>query len=190
MGITHTSLERINRYLKPQDHILILGCQNLYDSENYGEIAHLYFEANGYTVRSLDILGCQCSEALDLRNDLKFSPVYNTILQHGTVEHVDGSLYQPFKNIHNACKAVGVMIHENPARDNWPGHGYHYFHLLFYTELAEACGYEILELTEEFAMGNTVDGKNISTVLKKTNDNDFISEEIFNEIYAKHICSK
>lgn len=189
MGITQLSLDRINRHITKPGKLLILGCQNLYNMEHYGQIAHPYFQNLGYKVRSIDILGCQGSVIADLRSDLKFRPEFDYIFQHGTVEHVDGSLYQPFKNIHDACKPGGLMIHENPKTGNWPKHGYHYFTEGFYTVLAKACGYEILELTSEASMGNDVDGWNVSCVMRK-GEGEFISEEQFNKIYQKHIKSE
>ena len=191
MGITQISLDRIGKYLKPNVKILILGCQNLYDNEHYGQIAHQYFEECGYQVRSWDITGCQGSETVDLRDKLNDPERFDLILQHGTVEHIDGGLYQPFKNIHDLCPVDGVIIHENPMKNNWPGHGYHYFTKDFYRELANLNGvqYFIEELTEEAAMGNTVDGCNVSCVLRKLN-NMFCTEEQFNKIYADHIFSK
>jgi len=190
MGITSISLARIHRHIKTTGKLLILGCQNLYDNEHYGEIAHPYFESLGFDVRSWDLLGCQGSETIDLRENLHLIPVYDFIYQHGTIEHIDGSLYQPLKNIHEASKVGYLMIHENPKKDNWPLHGQHYFTEDFYTALAKACDYEILELTSEASMSNYVDGWNVSVVLKKTTDNEFIDEQSFNEIYAKHIFSK
>jgi hypothetical protein len=170
MGITQLSLDRINRHLQPKSKMLIIGCQNLYNADNYMEIAHPYFESLGHTVRSIDILGCNGSEVADLREDLKLSPIYDIVNDCGSKEHVDGNLYQPFKNLHEACKVGGIMIHENPMTGNWPGHGQHYFTQKFYEQIAKDCDYEILELTEESAMGNDVDGWNVSCVLLKTSD--------------------
>lgn len=190
MGITALSLVRINKYLEPNSKILIIGCQNIYSADNYGEVAHQYFERLGYSVRSLDILGCQGSEQLDLRDDLHFSPEYDIVNDCGSKEHIDGSLYQPFKNIHEACAPSGIMIHENPRYGHWPEHGQHYFSMEFYEALATACQYEINELCEEPAMGNAVSGMNVSCVLAKWNELPFISEDVFNEIYAEHIFPK
>lgn len=190
MGITSLSLIRINKYIKPNDKLLIIGCQNLYSAENYGQVAHQYFERLGYSVRSLDILGCQGSEQLDLRQDLHFFPEYDIVNDCGSKEHIDGSLYQPFKNIHEACNIGGVMIHENPESNSWPLHGQHYFTTGFYFHFGLACKYELLETTREAAMGNEVDGWNVSAVLMKLTDSPFISEDQFNEIYAKFIFPK
>ncbi len=127
---------------------------------------------------------------MDLRDDLHFEPIYDQVWNHGTAEHIDGSLYQPFKNFHEACKVGGFMIHENPMTGNWPGHGQHYFTQKFYVEFAKACNYELVEVCSEAAMGNTTDGWNVCAVLKKLPESVFISEEDFNKLYSKHIKSK
>jgi hypothetical protein len=189
MGITSLSLDRVNRYLKPNDSILIIGCQNLYNAENYGQVAHTFFEKAGHTVRSLDILGCQGSEQLDLREDLKFSPDFDMVTDFGSKEHIDGGLYQPFKNMHDACRIGGVMIHENPRYGHWPLHGQHYFSEEFYIELATQCRYQILELCEEGAMSNWTTGVNVCCVLIKQEEK-FIEKEEFDLIYNMYIKSE
>lgn len=182
MGITRLSLNRIENYITKKGKMLILGCQNLYDSEHYGEIAHGYFEKQGFVVSSWDICGCNGSEIKDLREPISSKIKFESILNHGTTEHIDGSLYEGFKNIHNLCKKDGLMIHENPKTGNWPKHGYHYMTQEFYVKLAELAGYELLEVTEEAAMGNDVDGWNVCAVLKKTTSDKFITEEEFNTL--------
>lgn len=182
MGITSTSLQRIDRYIKPNSNILIVGCQNIYSAENYGEIAQDYFRELGHTVKSIDIYACNGAEVADLREDLKFGAIYDLVLQHGTVEHVDGALYWPFKNIHEACKVGGIMIHENPETKSWPNHGQHYFDLDFYLEFCKLCNYELLENTREAAMSNTVDGWNISAVIRKIGNSKFPTEDEFNKL--------
>lgn len=190
MGITALSLERINKHLQPNSNILIIGCQNLYNAENYGQIAANYFRALGHTVKDIDIYECNGCQIADLREDWQATPTFDLVLQHGTIEHIDGGLYQPLLNMHNSCKVDGFMIHENPKTNNWPGHGQHYFTKDFWSALADACIYEVHELTEEPAMGNEVDGWNVCCVLRKSPDSKFISEDQFNEIYKKHIKSK
>lgn len=190
MGITALSLDRINKYLQPNSNILIIGCQNLYNADNYGEIAANYFRELGHTVNDIDIYECNGCQIADLRDDWKAVAEFDLVLQHGTIEHIDGGLYQPFKNIHESCKAKGIMIHENPKTRNWPKHGQHYFTEEFYSQLAYESDYRILELTEEAAMGNVTDGWNISCVLYKIHDSDFMTEEEFNVIYNLYIKSK
>jgi hypothetical protein len=190
MGITSLSLQRINRYIHPNSKILLIGCQNIFSPENYGEIAQDYFRSLGHTVKSIDVYECNGADVMDLRDELHFERIYNLVLQHGTVEHVNGSLYWPFRNMHEACEDDGIMIHENPKKGNWPDHGEHYFTKDFYFQLANWCGYGIMEIDEEPAMGNIIDGWNVSCVLKKGIHMEFLSEDRFNEIYAKYIFAK
>lgn len=188
MGITQQSLNRLSPYLQSGVKMLELGAQNLYDNKHYNWIAKDYFELLGIEHISIDIIEHQKCIYTDLREPFDLGE-FDIVTNFGTCEHIDGSLYIPFKNIHNACKPGGIMIHENPATGHWPGHGQHYFTMGFYTAIAKTCGYVIEDLCEEFAMGNTLDGKNICCVLRK-GDNDFITEEQFNEVYKQHIKSK
>lgn len=190
MGITSLSLKRLQPFIRPHARMLELGAQNLYDQEHYGWIAKDYFESIPIQHISVDIIKHQKCVKCDLRELHPFNKGNDIVTNFGTTEHIDGSLYIPFVNIHNACKLGGVMIHENPKTGNWPRHGQHYFTQDFYTALAFAAGYKILELTEEPAMGNTVDGWNICAVLQKAFDGDFMSEDQFNLIYTQFIKSK
>lgn len=178
MGITRLSLDRIDRHVKEKGKMLILGCQNLYNSENYYDVAHPYFENLGFSVRSWDITGCQGSEIVDLREDLELRAEYDYITDFGTCEHINGSLYQPYKNIHEGTVIGGIIIHENPRFGHWDGHGQHYFTQKFYEQLCSDCDYELLEVGEEPAMGNSETGMNIYSVIRKVGDK-FCTEEQF-----------
>lgn len=185
MGITGFSLNMIRKYggeLSGIRHLLV-GCQNLYDNDHYGEIAEGYYQSLGQDVISIDIIGCNNSIVHDLREPLPMNP-FDFISQHGTLEHVESrkGFYLSFKHLHDALKTEGIIIHENPKTGNWPGHGNHYLVMDFYTQLASISGYDILTIGEHFAMGNTTDGCNIYCVMKKTEDVPFISEDKFNEL--------
>jgi len=169
--------------------MLELGAQNLYDIEHYGWIAKDYFEAISIEHISVDIIEHQKCVYGDLR-ELQPYGGFDIVTNEGTLEHIDGSLYIPFKNIHNACVIDGIMIHENPMTGNWPGHGQHYFTNDFYVMLSTFMEYEILENKQEPAMGNITDGWNVSAVLRKVIDKPFIEEETFNQIYNEYIFSK
>lgn len=173
--------------LVPGKSMLQLGCQNIYTEENNGTLAHPYFEGLGLFVKTIDITGCQGAEVMDLREPLTIGE-FDIITDYGTSEHVDGSYCQVHRNIHNACKVNGLIIHENPKTGHWPGHGCNYVDMDFYRLLAETNGYEILELTEEYAMGNVTYGCNIAVVLRKVNNNPFISKKRFKSI--GHVFAK
>lgn len=194
MGITKMSLDRLEKFkcVEPGTVMLELGAQNLYDVEHYSWVAKHYFQDCDVYHTSIDIIEHQEAIKCDLREPFNndFIEAFGVVTNFGTLEHVDGSIYQPLRNIHDACWVDGIMIHENPKTGNWPLHCPHYFTTGFWKELARICEYEILEITEEAAMGNFESGWNICAVLRKTLDSMFISEEDFNKIYKKHIKNK
>jgi hypothetical protein len=187
MGITTLSIKRIQPYLNKGVSMLQIGCQNLYFEPYYGHVAHNHFVKQGIDVRTVDITGCQGSEVFDLR-ELHDLGQFDIVTDFGSGEHVDGNFYNFHRNIHNATKLGGIIIHENPKTGNWPEHGCNYVDMEFYILLAEEAGYEVIELTEEAAMGNTIDGWNVSVVLRKVDDMEFISEKQFKQI--GHVFSK
>jgi len=191
MGITKQSLDRVNIYTFKGAKMMELGAQCLYtrqynstDGEKHW--AKDYFTNKGIKHTSIDLVidgawsdGGRAEKA-DLRKPLKYKD-FDIVTNFGTTEHVEGdrgSLYKAFKNIHNMCKVGGVMIHENPKTGNWQGHGVHYMTTGFYGGLCSITGYELLELKEEAAMGNTKSGWNVCAVLRKTS-NEFCSKEDF-----------
>lgn len=191
MGVTSLSLNRLQPYIKPCIKMLELGAQNIYSAEDYGIVAKHYFITQGIEHHSIDIAPHQGALAADLREDLNFNGDYDLVTNFGTIEHCEcDTLYQVIKNIHEACAINGVMVHENPKKGNWPGHGYHYFTKAFWAAIANECGYELLDLTEEPAMGNDVDGWNVCAVLRKKDAGNFIGKTKFNNIYKKHIYDK
>lgn len=185
MGITNYSLERMNRYecLNSSVKMLELGCQNIYaqgydpTTTSLQEFAHRF----GVHIQSWDILGCQNSKVVDLRKpiDEEYHCMFDVVTDFGTTEHVDGNYYQARKNIHDACRVGGLMIHENPMTGHWIGHGGNYLNTNFYQQMAEHNQYQILELGVEYAMGNITDGGNVYCVLRKIFDIPFVNAEVF-----------
>jgi len=192
MGITTKSLDRLKKNngvgaLKMCE----LGAQNLYtDDDWYGRVAKEYFELHGVEHNSYDIEIYQGCEFMDLREPIPSNLVgiYDVVTDYGTTEHVDGNYYQACKNIHDLCKVGGLIFRETPKTGHWINHGYplslarNYVDMIFYEKLAEMCGYEIVELEEEFAMGNYTDGCNICVCLKKVKESKFISKKQFNTL--------
>ena len=191
MGITNKSIDRLKRFdcIKPLI-MCELGAQNLYTNDSwYGKVAKDYFVQHGVTHDSYDIIVHQGCEYMDLRVTIPKSlkNKYDVVTDFGTSEHIDGNYYQGNKNIHDLCKVGGLIIRENPKTGHWIGHGNNYVNMDFYKVLAEMCDYEILELTEEFAMGNTTDGGNVSVVLRKNSAKPFPTKKAFGE--AKYFSS-
>lgn len=197
MGITTDSLQRMGRFglLQKGVRMLVCGCQNIYDHSfqgvTYGMIAQDYFDARDMEVVTIDITGCNNSHVVDLRDvdalyEFTKDGLFDAIVNHGTFEHIEGitGFYQAYKNVHDACKNGGIMIHETPKTGHWIGHGNHYTTEEFYKVLSEKMGYKILDLQEHFAMGNITDGGLINCVLQKTEETkeEFISPEEFLEL--------
>jgi len=189
MGITHLSIQRLEKFdcFKPLK-MCELGAQNIYIAGDwYGKIAKEYFEQFGVEHDSYDIQVHQGCEFIDLREPLSknLKGKYDVVTDYGTTEHVKGNYYMANKNIHDLVKVNGLMIRENPKTGHWPNHcltyDCNYIDKQFYIDLAKYNGYEILELDEEYAMGNYIDGANIVVVLKKVEDKPFITEKDFNE---------
>lgn len=195
MGITTDSLKRIQKFgildSAKEIRMLELGCQNIYDDSfkysAYGMIAkHWFANYDKINHKSWDILGCQLAEKVDLRIpiDVSITGKFDVITDFGTTEHIDnteiGGFYEAQKNIHNLCEIGGIIIHENPKTGHWIGHGCNYVTQEFYLSLIKDMEYELLELSEHFAMGNTIDGCNINCVFRKVKEKEFITKEIFN----------
>lgn len=189
MGITRNSLDRLNRLglLNKSYNMLELGCQNIYDDTygaNYGMIAKDFFIQKNINHTSLDITGCQCSQKVDLREDISNNyDKYDVITDYGTTEHIEnfenGGFYQAFKNIHTLCKVGGYMIHETPLTNHWHNHAFNYLNEDFYKILSADAGYKIIELNIEYAMGNYESGGLVCCALIKLFENDFVSKDKF-----------
>jgi hypothetical protein len=98
-----------------------------------------------------------------------------------TEQEISEGFYNCWINKHNLLAVGGIMINVNPKAGNWPGHGYTYLTSDFYRKLAELMGYEIILLDLHAATGNTESGWNVVCILKKVNDDPFISFEDFQQ---------
>lgn len=105
----------------------------------------------------------------------------NSIYPKGEIKSIEQGYYNCQLNKFNLCKIGGIVISENPMTGHWPGHGYSYISPEFYFKLCDITGYEYIESGTEAAMGNTVNGVNVWSVLKKYNET-FPSFEQFSEL--------
>lgn len=183
MGLTQHTYDLITKHCKTKDATMLeLGDQIIYFGFHYGEYSTPYFKRTfpHLTHTTIDIKPEAYAIQKDLREPLNMGE-FDSVTNAGTTEHVTTKkgFYNAFKNIHEACKIGGVMVHENPQTGNWKGHGEHYMTEGFYIDLATDMGYEILTIGTHPAMGNTTDGWNVYCVLKKTTDKKFVSEKTF-----------
>lgn len=148
-----------------------LGIANLYNSGVPGApysypFASEMWQRCGIEYMAIDMQGHNDSVQWDLSEPLKTTREFDFVMDYGTSEHVKDH-YQCFLNIHDLTKLGGIIIHENPKTENWPGHGYHYLDEDFYNQLAQITGYNILLLEQWPAVGNITDGWNILCVMQK-----------------------
>lgn len=188
--LTYFSLKLLETYQPPYFNSMIeLGNQILDIGEQYvGVPAKKYFEERGFSHTSIDTNGKDGALALDLTTDLDVAPA-QTVTDWGTAEHVS-DLYMCYKNVHAMCMPAGIMFHENPMAGNFPGHGYHFFTQDFFHALAKHAGYVLLQVGENAAYGNTLDGWNVHAVLRKKLDGEFISREVWDKHVFPHIKQK
>lgn len=170
MGLVPLTLEMLLRHVGHVGGLngrtmLEFGDQQMYCHRNIpeGSPAKSWFERNGVQHTSVDLNGELGAMALDLSKPLPahFKEHFDVVTDFGTSEHVGkelAALYGARSNAHNACRVGGLMIFVNPRKDNWPGHGYHYFTREHYERLARACGYQVLEISENPTLGNAMDG--------------------------------
>lgn len=97
------------------------------------------------------------------------------LVDAGTSEHVghEGmfsweAIYNCWATKYNLLKPGGIMYNENPATNNWHGHGFNYYTEAFYYQLAETHGlFKIKDIGTHPAMGNEIDGWNVYCTLQK-----------------------
>lgn len=193
MGLTQHSIELIKPFIKEGDAVIELGAQNLYGEYNYGAYASEWYLNLAKTANymSIDLNGENGALQKDLSQPMEVKAQWNVVTDFGTSEHVGHSpldwkaIYNCWKTKHNLCLTGGYIISENPKTGNWPGHGFNYYTQDFYKELAEAMGYELKEIGEHAAMGNTTDGWNVYAVLRKVEDKPFMPLSQFKKLSLK-----
>lgn len=189
MGITAFSITLLDKVIadyKPKN-VCELGAQNLYNTPNLpAPYADKYYVSKGIEYTSIDLNKENNCLVHDLSKPLpdELNNKFDLVTNFGTSEHVT-DLYECYKNIHNLCKLNGIIISENPKTGNWPGHGFHYLDSNFYRQLADVCGYEILELGEHPAMGNYTDGWNIYCIYIKKKESFEIKKTQFKKLHYK-----
>jgi len=187
MGITAKSISRLNQFNCLRPLVMCeLGAQNTYFDYWWNKIGKDYFVQWGIEHRSYDIIPHQGAEFIDLRLPIapELKGIFDVVTDFGTTEHIDGDFYQANKNIHDLVKVNGLVIRETPLTEHWPEHPstYNYLDEKFYEDLALFNGYEIRELTIEYAMDNVIDGGLVCVVYQKTTDNPFMSKENWKKI--------
>ena len=191
MGITTVGMNQLEQMLQQNGlkfdglKMAELGNQFLY-LDPPSQYPHLYvakgyFESKGVKHTSFDINGkdgvipCDLSNPLeDQLSDKSILGSFDVVTDFGTGEHVP-DFYGCMRNIYNLCKPGGLVLRINPLTNNWPGHGYHYMTIDITNQLAKVCGYAVQYLVTQPTLGNSVDGWQVFTNLKKLSDKPFPS---------------
>ncbi len=129
---------------------------------------------------SLDISGKLGSLAINLDREIPtfLKDRFNLVTNYGTGEHVNNQ-YSFFRNIHELCRINGIMIHALVPIGHWINHGRYYYNQDFTKQLAQLCGYELIDY---FQSQKYVEKENTDLIMvayKKVNDSPFISENEF-----------
>lgn len=113
------------------------------------------FERAGFEYTAFDIFSGYKTEFFDLNaKDLpeERHGRYDLVLNFGTTEHLLGQ-YNAFKVIHEATAVGGIIYHDLPMTGHL-NHGFYNYNPVLLLSLAEANGYEILELSFSGAFGD------------------------------------
>lgn len=140
-----------------------------------------HFEHCGMLHTSVDINGEDGALPLDLRRPELFSEFrcrYDVVTNLGVTEHVEpyDNQYECFSVIHDVTRPGGIMIHMVPdveeldASGAWNGHCSIYYRKEFFTELAEKCGYTVLEDKVIFGLRSVVHRKETARAFTTNTD--------------------
>lgn len=116
-------------------------------SEDVAVSPETFYKSMGFeTYKCIDADGRNNSLVFDLNKDISktygFFEKFDLVTNHGTTEHCFDQLSN-FRNIHNLCKAQGIMLHGLPFQ-GYINHGFYNYHPYFFKNLADANNYEIL----------------------------------------------
>jgi hypothetical protein len=185
MAISQNIFEKFNHYLDGVDSVLELGNQTfvnecvtkyntILNGYNHTTPVKKYVESKNKKHVSIDITGLDESLPFDLNSDTILDiGEFDLVTNFGTTEHIEPNQFEPFFHIHNLCKVGGIMIHEVPVFNHWPGHCRYYYDENFFLYLSKKNNYDILEM-ERINYGSV--GDLIFVALKKTNPS-FLSEK-------------
>lgn len=95
-------------------------------------------------VDSIDFDGTPQAAKLDLNEKIPIVPYYDTVINHGTAEHVF-NIGQVFRTIHDATAFGGLMIHESPFT-GWIEHGFYSLQPGLFFDLAETNDYRMVAM--------------------------------------------
>lgn len=131
-------------------------------------------------VVSVDLNGMWDSLAHDLDQPLPedHHDRYHLVTNYGTGEHVNDQ-YSFFKNVHDASRQGGVMVHQLNHEGFMPGHGRYYYNQKVVFNLARLCSYSILSMENYASSEKGPRGGVILVAFRKRRDSKFPSRGKF-----------
>lgn len=111
---------------------------------------------------SYDVCPALKTEIFDLNEEhlpSHYQEHFDIVLNFGTTEHIINQL-NSFRVMHDALKVGGIFFHQLPSV-GWMDHGYFCYHDFFFTDLANANGYEIVERWYTLAGQATLSGEDV-----------------------------
>lgn len=189
MGVTHIEIANLKELIYSGNikSVIELGAQQQYTEENYGRYMSEWFEEHGIRYGCIDLNGENEASKADLAqpiiNQSFYYPFVDLVTDFGTSEHVSefgmdyskavfswNAIYNCWKNKFNLVKVGGYIYSVNPKIGNWPDHGVNYYTQEFYWGLAKISDLRVLEIGEVAAMGNEIDGINVTCIMTKIGD--------------------
>jgi len=145
-----------------------------------------YYRKLGIEVVTIDLgVGPEKVRSDVLKYDLN-KPImdigeFDFVMDLGTGEHVEDQ-FELFRNMHNMCKANGIIIRCNPSIRWGKPHGFYYYTFLFYQKLAHTYNYEIIDISEGSGKyGPKMRGLSwkhcLFVTLRKRQNNEFLRTE-------------
>lgn len=141
---------------------------------------------------SIDMNGKDGALRLNLAEDLlvthpEWSKRFDLVTNYGTAEHVEGGIYECYRNIHNFCRTGGVIINDGPPSTCCPWHSPYHYEPHFFIELAKRCAYKVLLTDSRVVVGRKrhqrpEDRTLVIAVFQKELDTPFITKENFYDI--------
>lgn len=99
----------------------------------------LYFSPS--EIQAIDFDGTPLARPLDLNYPIDLGRQFDTVINHGTAEHVF-NVAQVFRTIHEHALPGGLMLHESPFT-GWIDHGFYGMQPTLFFDLAEFNGYAL-----------------------------------------------
>lgn len=155
MSINKANINMVEKILKVVSkrpfEMLELGNQKILHEDSpakpYAVVAKGYFVNQRVNHTSFDINGLDGAISIDLSSPLppEYIGRFDVITNFGTTEHIENQ-FQVFKNIHDACRIDGYMIHSVPEVGFWSGHCPYYYGPEFPALVASHNNYNLIHL--------------------------------------------